>query len=130
MNNLRYSLLPWETKNLSSVRLYNDYWRKCQYEYGIKVRVAPGKLTGYKRLVGQEVPLDAESDLCTIAGCSRWCAPAVGLQLAAGGAAPVSPVPAALTARRLTKILNGPQTPKAEQPQLEMWIPLLFWFNC
>jgi hypothetical protein len=95
-----------------------------------KFRVAPGKLTGYKRLVGQEVPLDAESDLCTIAGQSCWCAPMVGLQLAAGGAAPVSPVPATLTARRLSKVLNGPQTPKAEQPQLEMWVPLLFWFNC
>ena len=94
-----------------------------------KFKVAPGKLTGWKRLVGQEVPLDAESDLCTIAGASAWCAPSVGLLLNAGGAAPVAPVNASLTARRQSKILNGPQTPKVEQNQLDMWIPLLFWFN-
>jgi len=26
-------------------------------------------------------------------------------------------------------ILNGPQTPKATHPRVEMWVPLLFWFN-
>lgn len=109
--------------------MHNDYKRKCLYECGIKVKVAPGKLTGWKRLVGQEVPIDAESDLCTIAGTSGWMAPSVGLQLNAGGSAPVAPVNAALTARRQSKILNGPQTPKLEQGQLDMWIPLLFWFN-
>jgi hypothetical protein len=31
--------------------------------------------------------------------------------------------------RELRQVLNGPQTPKAVQPALELTIPLLFWFN-
>lgn len=26
-------------------------------------------------------------------------------------------------------ILDGPQTPKDEQPALDLWVPLIFWFN-
>ena len=33
------------------------------------------------------------------------------------------------TSRRCGCILNGPQTPKATQPELEMYVPLRFWFN-
>jgi hypothetical protein len=32
--------------------------------------------------------------------------------------------------RQQLAILSGPQTPKATQPTLSLWIPLLFWFNC
>jgi len=102
-----------------------DEYNSAIQAFHQKFRVAPGKLTGWKRLVGQEVPIDAESDLCTIAGTSPWMAPTVGLTLTAGGAAPVAPVNATLTTRRLSSILNGPQTPKVTQPQLDMWIPLL-----
>lgn len=38
-------------------------------------------------------------------------------------------MPATDTSRRQISILNGPQTPKATQPQLEMYVPLRFWFN-
>jgi len=31
--------------------------------------------------------------------------------------------------REQKMILDGPQTPKAIHPSLELWIPLLFWFN-
>jgi len=33
------------------------------------------------------------------------------------------------TSRRCGCVLNGPQTPKLTQPELEMFIPLRFWFN-
>jgi len=94
-----------------------------------KFRVAPGKLTGWKRLVGQEVAVDAISDYCTIDGKSAFAAAATGLLDTNGAAAAVAPQLALQTSRRMTKILTGPQTPKALQPALNMWIPLLFWFN-
>ena len=96
-----------------------------------KFRVAPGKLTGWKRLVGQEQPIDAYSDLCSVAGTSSWCADHVGLLDAATQTvpAPVSPVNAAVTSRQLSKVVSGPQTPQHHQHALDLWVPLLFWFN-
>lgn len=91
-----------------------------------KFRVAPGKLTGWKRLVGQEVPVEAYSDLCSISGASVFPGAHVGLtQNVGGAAAPVSPVNASVTSRKLDQVVYGPQTPKETQPALDMWIPLL-----
>lgn len=94
-----------------------------------KFRVAPGKQTAWKRLVGQEVPIEAYSDLCTISGTSVYGSSHTGLQNVTPAAALVSPLNATQNTRRLDQIVNGPQTPKATQPALEMWVPLLFWFN-
>lgn len=51
-------------------------------------------------------------------------------------AAQEDPTPAYLTMntgvdeyRELKFIVNGPQTPKAEHPVVDVWMPLLFWFN-
>lgn len=95
-----------------------------------KFRVAPGKETGWKRLMGQEIPLDAVSDVCSVAGASPYPA-AVSNLTYNGTAVPAAAAPSNSleTNRKLGKILNGPQTPKATQPQLDLWIPLLFWFN-
>lgn len=62
---------------------------------------------GYKRCMGQEIPVEAHSYLTSVSG--------------VGGKTD--------TCRRLGYIANGPQTPKATQPALDLWIPLLFWFN-
>jgi Large eukaryotic DNA virus major capsid protein len=95
-----------------------------------KFRIAPGKLTGWKRLMGQEVAIDAFSELCGVAGTSAYPAFAVGLtQLVGGAAAPAAPVNDVQTSRRLTSIVVGPQTPQAVQPALNLFVPLLFWFN-
>lgn len=94
-----------------------------------KFHVAPGKQSGYKRLVGQEVPDVGYSDLCSIAGSSPFGSDHVGLTLQAGGTAPIAPVNASLTARKEVQVVHGPQTPKVSQPELDMWIPLHFWFN-
>ena len=32
-------------------------------------------------------------------------------------------------ARPYLQFVNGPQTPKPVQPPLELWVPLMFWFN-
>lgn len=107
-----------------------------------KFRITPEKLPGWKRLVGQEVPREAWSDLLTVSGASRY---PVGIHPTSGAVdafanvsniidalgAPLTggPTNSSYTSRRESRILDGPQTPKATQPALEMWIPLLFWFN-
>ena len=89
-----------------------------------KFCVGPHKLTGWKRLVGQEVPVEAYSDLMSIAGTSNYSAVVAGLLDINGNAATGAPVNSSVTARRLTQVLNGPQTPKAQQPALDLWVPL------
>lgn len=89
-----------------------------------KFKVQPWKLTGWKRLVGQEVPQEAYSDLLSIQGQSVFPAAASNLVDvngldAAGGASNAS-----VTAREVVQIVSGPQTPKAQQPQLDLWVPL------
>ncbi len=101
----------------------DDYVSEA-YIYHQKFRIAPNKMTGWKRLVGQEVPLDAYSDLMSINGTSNFAAVAVDLEDVNGDAAAGATVSATQTARRLTQIVNGPQTPKATQPALDLWIPL------
>ncbi|QJX72456.1 major capsid protein [Faustovirus] len=94
-----------------------------------KFHVPDFKLTGWKRLVGQEVPVEASSDLVNIAGTTQWGSPIVALSDVNGTAVTGSPVNAAITARKLTQVVFGAQTPKATQPQLNMFVPLLFWFR-
>lgn len=95
--------------------------------YHQKFRVAPGKLTGWKRLVGQEVPQDAYSDLIAVSGTSNYGSQIVGLTDINGDAVYGSPANASMNCRRLTQIVNGAQTAKATQPALDLWIPLIFW---
>lgn len=97
--------------------------------YHQKFRVAPGKQTGWKRLVGQEVPQDAYSDLISISGASNYASQIVGLTDVNGAAVTGSPTNASSSCRRLTQVVNGPQTPQATQPILDLWVPLIFWFN-
>lgn len=95
-----------------------------------KFRVAPGKLTGWQRLMGQEVPIPAYSELACIAGTSIYPTFAVGLtQVGTTTPAVVAPTNSVQTSRRLTSVVVGPQTPAATQPALNLYIPLLFWFN-
>lgn len=94
-----------------------------------KFRVAPGKQTGWKRLVGQEVPVDGYTDLMAIAGASRYAPAATDLTDVNGDAVGAGPVSSAVTARKLVSVVSGAQTAKATQPALEMWIPLIFWCN-
>ncbi len=91
-----------------------------------KFRVPEGKLTGWKRLMGQEVPTVGYTDAVIISGASVFPSTHVGLtQNVGGAAAPISPVNASVTARELKEICQGAQTPKSSQPALDMWIPLL-----
>ncbi len=106
-----------------------DEYTAEAYMYHQKYRIAPNKMTGWKRLVGQEVPVEAYSDIMSISGTSTFPAGVVDLEDVNGDAAAAGPVSASQTARRLTQVVNGPQTPKAIQPALDLWVPLIFWFN-
>lgn len=101
-----------------------DEYDSNAYVYHQKFRIAPNKMTGWKRLVGQEVPVEAYSDILTVAGSSVFPAAVVDLEDVDGDAVAGGPVSASQTARRLTSVVNGPQTAKATQPALDMWIPL------
>lgn len=95
--------------------------------YHQKFRVAPNKIIGWKRLVGQEVPVDAYSNLIQISGASNWNAAVSNLVDQSGAAVLGSPASASVTARKLEQIVYGPQTPQATQHALDLWIPLIFW---
>lgn len=86
-------------------------------------------MTGWKRLVGQELPVAGYTDLLSVAGASNYASALANLSDVNGTAAVGAPVNSNITARNLVNVVNGPQTPKATQPALDLWIPLLFWFN-
>jgi hypothetical protein len=105
-----------------------------------KFRLAPNKVTGWKRLVGQEVPVEAYTDLESFApyqplagpavqGAGPWNAVNLNLQSATGAGVVAAPVSPAITARKLMSVVSGYQTPQFQQPALDLWIPLIFWFN-
>ena len=81
-----------------------------------KFTVAPGKEYGYNRLVGQENVLDG------------WSGPHVSTVQDDEGIIGTF-IPTTDTFRYKLNVVNGPQTPKATQPQLEIWNKLRFWFN-
>ena len=94
-----------------------------------KFFIGPHKMAAWKRLVGQEIPLEGVSSYTSIAGTSNFPADLTNIE-DVNGYTPVGiPVNAATTSRKLVQIVDGPQTPKEKQPELELWIPLLFWFN-
>jgi hypothetical protein len=71
------------------------------YNFHYQFFVPPNKQIAYKKNVGQEVPVPAY----------------------------LTQNPVVDGYREQKFILNGPQTPQASIPSVEMWIPLLFWFN-
>lgn len=80
-----------------------------------KLRVAPNKMVGWKRLMGQEVPIEGYSDLATISGASAYPSLGTGTGL---------PANASLSSRQVVQLVAGAQTPKATQPALDIWAPL------
>ncbi len=106
-----------------------DSYDSTAYMFRQKFWTTPGKDIGWRRLVGQEVPHDAYSDICLFDGASTFPSPISNLIDISGAAAPSSPTNSTTTARKYSKVVNGPQTPKAIQPALDLWIPLIFWFN-
>lgn len=72
-----------------------------------KFFVTPNKEVGWKRNVGQEIPNPGFSDVNNANG-------------KFGRGAGV---------RQNIWISDGPQTPKSTQPAVDLWIPMLFWFN-
>lgn len=146
-NFVRYCEYPGE-RIFSSVKFdvnsnpLDEYYAEAMV-FRRKFEILPHKLTGWKRIVGQEVPVEGVTDPLSIAGTSFWPgvpAPSTstdpdqstainGLTTSAGQSVPNAPANQALSSRKVVSILNGPQTPKAQQPELEMFVPLDFWFN-
>lgn len=104
----------------------DDYTTEALMFY-MKHHVAPNKEVGWRRLVGQEVPIVGHTDLLSVAGQAKYAAAASNLTDVNGAAATGAPVNASVTARKQVSIVQGPQTPKAQQPALSLWVPLIFW---
>ncbi|MCK4967704.1 MAG: hypothetical protein KAS12_01500 [Candidatus Aenigmarchaeota archaeon] len=83
-----------------------DFYHEDAYAFYQKFFVKEDDF-GFKRCMGQEYPIDAYGEVTSVSGL--------------GGKTD--------TCRRMGQIMNGPQTPKASQPALDLWVPLLFWFN-
>ncbi len=131
-----------------------------------KFTIGSDKITGYKRLVGQEVALEGESGprLCVAQDANNNGAqPTTTLTAAANGfpqipsqsatplvtptpntflgaafpdaawdlSLPANPTAAPFLAvtREAKQAYDGPQTPKYQQPALDIWNKLRFWFN-
>jgi len=102
-----------------------DEYDTVTYLFYDKFNVQPNKRVGWNRLVGQEVPIAAISDLVSHGRTEILCGE---------GSLDVNGDVVGLDARNdyareTVGVLNGPQTPKLVQPALAMWVPLLFWFN-
>lgn len=106
-----------------------DEYTSSSYLMHEKVCVHPNKRVGWRRLVGQEVPVEAVSDLSAVSGASTFPSAIANLLDTSAAAVNGAPINSTVTARKLVSVLYGPQTPQATQPALEMWIPLLFWCN-
>jgi hypothetical protein len=106
---------PLDTYTREATMFYRKFW------------IIHDKEVGWKRLVGQEVPVDGYSNETAILGTNAFRAPMAALVDSVGSE--VGPANASITARKLVQVVSGPQTPMAIQPPLDLWIPLLFWFN-
>jgi hypothetical protein len=106
---------PLDTYTREATIFYRKFW------------IIHDKEVGWKRLVGQEVPVDGFSNESAITGANKFVAPMAALTDVLG--TEVGPANATITARKMVQIVSGPQTPKILQPALDLWIPLLFWFN-
>lgn len=106
----------------------DSYYHEATMFYR-KLWVTHDKEIGWARMMGQEVPVEGYSTLASVAGKSNFTAPIAGLLDRNGARALGAPMSANVTTRKLVHVVHGPQTPQAVQPELHLWIPLLFWFN-
>jgi len=116
-NNVKFEVNsnPLDEYKRDVVFFYRKYW------------VLHDKEIGWKRMVGQEVPIEAYTQSSAVSGANAYRSPMANLVDIAGNT--VGPVNSSITARQVCHIVQGPQTPKAVQPALDLWVPLLFWFN-
>lgn len=77
-----------------------DAYESEMYPFYREYSLQPNKKVGYDRMMGQQIPINAEI-------------------LSAGGRNGTV---------QSTLVTNGHQTPKASQPELDLWIPILIWF--
>lgn len=91
--------------NTQELDTYDSHIAQCNYEY----EVSDEKKDAYRRCVGQEVPKQVRVIQDN--------------PVANGGA--LGPV----DLQEYVWVTDGPQTPKVTQPELELHIPIHFWWN-
>jgi hypothetical protein len=84
-----------------------DEYDSDVYNMHQKFFVTPNKQVGWNRAMAQEVPYQGYQHTCSTAS-----APGESSGVRLG-----------------LQVFDGPQTPKVTQPIVELWVPLIFWFN-
>lgn len=82
-----------------------DEYDSDVYNMHQKFFVTPNKQVGWNRAMAQELPLQGYQDVC------------------------VTDPTAPAGVRQGVEFFDGPQTAKVTQPEIELWVPLIFWFN-
>jgi len=106
-----------------------DDYISDNYIFYRNMLVAPNKLIGWKKLMGQEIEFEGISEFSANEGSSNYGAYHTALNTLTTGLVAASPAVSLNTIRKKAMFLSGPQTPKLIQPNLHLWVPLLFWFN-
>jgi hypothetical protein len=88
-----------------------DQYDSSVMNFHEKFFVTPHKRVGWNKSMGQELPKPGFTDITSSNK------PGEIYQFRGAGV------------REAKAFLDGPQTPKVTQPALDLWIPLLFWFN-
>lgn len=120
--------------NLSSAPTMDEY---SYYSAMLRMKflIPPGKMEGYKTLVGQETECVGESGPKKCQVKSRAFQATTADAATAPNKSMVEYFGAAASnvywdyARQSIKVLNGAQTPKPSHRPQSWWIPLLFWFG-
>ena len=95
-----------------------------------KKSINPGKVNAWKKLVGQEVPIEAYSDPVAYAGTNGYTGLMGSSVIARNGMPSAITLPTMTVSYKTTKqYMSGLQTPQAAIPETQLWVPLWFWFN-
>jgi len=96
-----------------------------------KKSIQPNKISGWKRLVGQEVPVESYSELVSIAGQNGYQGPmgTAAVVSVFGASDPANDALSTSNYKVTKQFLSGYQTPQAAFTGVQLWSPLWFWFN-
>jgi len=96
-----------------------------------KKSIQPNKINAWKKLVGQEVPIESYTELVALAGQNGYQGPmGTGAIVSRFGAPdPANDALSTATYKQSKQYLSGLQTPQASFTGVQLWTPLWFWFN-
>lgn len=113
---------------VSSARL--DNYSSLAHIVVAKKAINPSKVNAWKKLVGQEVPLEVYSDPVAYSGSNGYIG-LMGSSVVARSGLPdqITLAPSPVSYKTSSQFFSGLQTPQIAIPETQLWVPLWFWFN-